>query len=200
MKPASAKKSRKKHSVKKLFLIAAACLFINFFIYWLTHNLIAKNKQQHGALLSQLTSVLPEEHFDNDIISTKQTEEHRTIYQACKDGKPRFAIIELLTDKGYGGDIKLLVSVDLTTQSIVHVRTLFHQESLGLGDQIEANKTVWVRQFYLPLQTLTSHIAIRQDGGEIDAIPAATLSSRAVSNVLRQQIFALGLDNMGNRC
>lgn len=191
---------RQLRRVKKLLIFAAICLLGNYAIYRLTAKLANENEQQHYLASLQLDTVLPPNSYDNDILATKQQEGNRIIYQACQQQQPRYALLEIVTDKGYGGDITLLVSVDLEKQAIAHARILSHRESPGLGDQIEAKKTYWLEQFYLPLITLANRIAIRQDKGRIDAIPAATISSRAVSDVIRQQIFSLDFNKIPNRC
>lgn len=191
---------RQVRRVKKLLIFATICLLGNYAIYRLTAELANKNEQQRYLATLQLDTVLPPNSYDNNILATKHQDGNRIIYQACQQQQPRYALVEIMTDKGYGGDITILVSVDLHQHEIVHARILSHRESPGLGDQIEAKKTYWLEQFYLSLTTQANRVAIRQDKGRIDAIPAATMSSRAVSDAIRQQVFTLDFAHMPNRC
>ncbi len=82
---------------------------------------------------------------------------------------------------GYSGPIKSLVGVS-PEGTILGVRVIAHSETPGLGDQVEAAKTDWVRQF--DGKSLSNPNSerwlVKKDGGDFDAISGATITPRAV--------------------
>lgn len=171
----------------QLLIAATICLVVIFFLHTLTQTAAKRSEEKH--LIRSLSMVLPEQTFDNNLLTSRQQTEDAIIYQACQRHQPQYIIYEISTEKGYSGLIKLLVTVDLTTNTVYNARPLFHQETPGLGDQIELEKSPWLTQFFRPLSTPTDQLAIKQDGGQIDALTGATITSRAVSDLLRQQVF-----------
>lgn len=91
------------------------------------------------------------------------------------------------TNSGYSGLIKILFGVD-TTCKITGFKILEMTETPGLGDQ--ADKDKFKTQFFgKGLDNF--NFSVKKDGGEVDAITAATISSRAVSGALKD-----GLDQV----
>ena len=88
--------------------------------------------------------------------------------------------------KGYGGPIETLVGLGMDT-IITGIRTVTPAEGLketpGLG--IKVNAPWFKRQF---IKKRESEIALKKDGGTLDAITAATISSRAVANGVKEGI------------
>lgn len=172
----------------QLLIAATICLLVIFFLHTLTQAAATRSEEQH--LIRSLSLVLPDQTFDNDLLASRQHTAAGITYQACQQQKPRYLIHEISTEKGYSGLIKLLVAIDLTANAVYKARPLFHQETPGLGDQIELEKTTWLTQFFRPLSTPVSSLAIKQDGGQIDGLTGATITSRAVSDLIRQKIFS----------
>ncbi len=176
---------------KSLTGLASVCLLLIFLLFTLTKTRVHNNEVAY--LRASLSQVLPNgvslSEFDNDVLNSKQVLGETIVYPACQGGKLRYALIELETDKGYSGLIRLLANVDWQQHTVVAVRPLYHQETPGLGDQIATDKSDWLTQFALPLQT-AKNLAVDKDGGSIDSITGATITSRAVANVLNQQIFS----------
>ncbi len=82
--------------------------------------------------------------------------------------------------QGYGGDIELLVALentDLSEDNIVikGISVLSHTETPGLGAKIEEGS--FLQQFE---KTEVQNVRLAANGGEIDAISGATVSSEAV--------------------
>ncbi len=90
-------------------------------------------------------------------------------------------------------------SGELTVYPACHLRPLFHLETPGLGDQIDTDKSDWLQQFILPLNTEKT-LRVDKDGGDIDAITGATITSRAVSNLLNRDIFNRDLSAFNTLC
>lgn len=85
----------------------------------------------------------------------------------------------LAVGKGYGGLIDILVGLENET-TIKGVTIVSHLESPGLGARI--TESVFTDQF---VGVNIADVALRQKGGEIDAITGATISSRAVVEAIR---------------
>jgi electron transport complex protein RnfG len=77
---------------------------------------------------------------------------------------------------GYGGDVVLMVAVDLRTGKLTGIEIVSHRETPGFGAQIEKPT---FRQQWRGLSA-TTPVALRAAGGQIDAISGATFSSRAM--------------------
>ncbi|MBZ5487964.1 RnfABCDGE type electron transport complex subunit G [Halomonas aquamarina] len=94
-------------------------------------------------------------------------------------------VLPVTTRQGYSGEIDLLVGMQLepdTQPRISGVRVTYHQETPGLGDKIEAQRSDWITHFNgLRLADLPPESwAVRKDGGQFDGFTGATITPRAV--------------------
>lgn len=87
--------------------------------------------------------------------------------------------------KGYSSTVQTMVGVD-TSGRIVGCSILYQQETPGLGANAE-NKS-WIGQFE---GKRISQCSVRKDGGEIDSITGATITSRTVSDSVREGLEAM---------
>lgn len=158
---------------------------------------IAENERQF--LLRTLNEMVPAKAYDNDIytdtlkVHSKAllgSEKAQTIYRARQDGKPVAAIITTTAPDGYNGDIKLLVAVDLAGQ-IGGVRVLSHQETPGLGDAIESEKSDWITNFYghSLFAPDPQGWRVKKDGGIFDQFTGATITPRAVVDAVHKALI-----------
>jgi electron transport complex protein RnfG len=91
--------------------------------------------------------------------------------------------------KGYNGNIKLITGVSFDG-TLLAVRVLTHQETEGLGDGIDHNKTDWINTFsgFTFENTLPGNWAVKNDGGSFDQLSGATITSRGVINAVRKSL------------
>lgn len=87
---------------------------------------------------------------------------------------------------GFGGPFRVMVGFD-ADGNILGYEILEHQETPGLGSHIEH----WFKHADKPNQNIIGRkadgkFAVSKDGGEIDAITAATISSRAFLKAINQ--------------
>ena len=87
---------------------------------------------------------------------------------------------------GFGGPFRVMVGFD-ADGNILGYEVLEHQETPGLGSHIEH----WFKHADKPNQNIIGRkadgkFAVSKDGGEIDAITAATISSRAFLKAINQ--------------
>lgn len=84
--------------------------------------------------------------------------------------------------RGYSSNIEILIAVR-PDHSVSAIKILTQAETPGLGTLIE--KPVFTKQF---IARTLDQLALRKDGGEIDAVTGATISSRAVADGVRLEL------------
>lgn len=79
--------------------------------------------------------------------------------------------------KGYGGDMGVMVAINVETDKIVGVGVTTHSETPGLGSRAKTDLSFAAQFKGQPIQ---DPFKVRADGGNIDALSGATISSRGV--------------------
>lgn len=102
--------------------------------------------------------------------------------------------VNTFTKKGFGGEIKLMAGF-LPDGSIYDISVLEHRETPGLGDKMQASKSDWAQQFK-GKNPANFSLKVKKDGGDVDAITAATISSRAYVDAV-QRAYDTYLQNKG---
>ncbi|NLD22576.1 MAG: RnfABCDGE type electron transport complex subunit G [Bacteroidales bacterium] len=80
---------------------------------------------------------------------------------------------------GFGGPISMIVGFDAENGNIYNTAVISHSETPGLGDKIASNEQGSFRDQFIEMNPASNKLSVRKDGGDIDAITAATISSRA---------------------
>ena len=88
--------------------------------------------------------------------------------------------IKVAAPGGFGGSIELMVGVN-PDGSVRGISVINHAETAGLG-AIAADKTEKGVNFRAQFEGLSGTIAVTKDGGTVESITGATISSRAVCN------------------
>ena len=108
------------------------------------------------------------------------------------DGSPAGTVFAAETDKGYAGKIRLIIGVAADGNSVAGVRVLKHGETPGLGARVVETKPGESEPWFLAqFKGLSAQqLFVKQDAptGAVDAITAATISSRAVTNCVREEV------------
>ncbi|SOC07259.1 electron transport complex protein RnfG [Alloalcanivorax xenomutans] len=152
-----------------------------------TRQRVECNRQ--AALADALAQVMPPARHDNPLLDDSITVtdpllghgEHH-IYRARLGGEASGAVLEAVAPDGYGGDIRLIVGVD-RDGTVLGVRVVPpHNETPGLGDNIEIRKSDWILGFNGTSleQPSASGWAVKKDGGRFDSFTGATITPRAV--------------------
>ncbi len=106
-------------------------------------------------------------------------------FPAKKDGKLIGIAIESMTTKGFSGKIKVMVGLK-PDGTIINYQILEHKETPGLGTKMaDWFKTDKGNQSVLGKHPKNNNLTVSKDGGEVDAITAATISSRAFLDAVR---------------
>ncbi|MFM2481666.1 electron transport complex subunit RsxG [Celerinatantimonas sp. YJH-8] len=151
------------------------------------------DKQVHLDQVREITQVLPASDYDNDPSRTPETATLPNgqiihYFLATKEGLPSAVILDAVA-QGYSGDIHLLIAID-PKGTLTGVRVLSHQETPGLGDKIEADKSDWILQFKgLSLQNPPEEQwKVTKDGGHFASFTGATITPRGVVKGIRQSL------------
>jgi electron transport complex protein RnfG len=122
-----------------------------------------------------------------DRFKIKDGKEERSFFAGVFDGKVNTVATEVF-GKGFGGQIGLIVAVNIETDQIVGVSVTTHSETPGLGARAKSDPS-FVGQF--KGNPISEPFKVKADGGKIDAISGATVTSRGVCGavVLAAEIY-----------
>ncbi len=166
--------------IKPIVVLFFASLISSLLLSWVynkTRPTIEKEKELK--INSSLSEVLPNaSHFER--VETKD------LWIGYDEKGEKVGIVFKTAPRGYGGPISILCGLD-SEEKVTGIRIASPAEGLketpGLG--------LKVRDFSFRQQFLgkkEAEIKLKNDGGEISAITAATISSRAVVEGIREGI------------
>ena len=99
------------------------------------------------------------------------------LYTARKGEEVLGTAVETFTNMGFSGEFKLMVGF-APDGSIIDIAVIKHAETPGLGDKMEKGKSDFSVQF-MGKHPDNFNIAVKKDRGDVDAITASTITSRA---------------------
>lgn len=103
-------------------------------------------------------------------------------FVARKAGQFAGAAVISSSGRGYGGEIKLMLGLD-ASGTVKDIQIIEQHETPGLGSKIA--EAPFRTQFAgKPLAETTWRV--KKDGGHVDAVTGATISSRAVAEAIRK--------------
>jgi electron transport complex protein RnfG len=148
------------------------------FVYKFTYNPIQQAENSKKTMAIQ--KVLPEG-FDNnpfeDAIKIESESDSLILYPAKKNGEIIAGAVETYSKNGFSGMIKLMAGFE-NDGTIHSIAVLSHSETPGLGDKISKGKSDFGLQFE-GQNPENFKLQVKKDQGDIDAITASTISSRA---------------------
>jgi electron transport complex protein RnfG len=112
-----------------------------------------------------------------DRFTLKDGDTERTFFVGNFDGEPRGIAFET-SGKGYGGEVGLMVGINVADGQLIGVGVTTHAETPGMGAKAKSDPS-FVAQF--KDLALGEPFKVTADGGSINAISGATITSRAVS-------------------
>lgn len=98
------------------------------------------------------------------------------VYKATLDGADAGYCVEV-NPKGFGGALKMIVGIN-ADGTVAGIKVTEASETPGLGAKAQSDKN-WIAQF--AGQPADGSLAVSKDGGTINAITGATITSRAVT-------------------
>ncbi len=178
------KESSFKNMVITLFLVTFISSGTLGFVYELTKEpirMVEINKKNEA-----IKQVIPE--FSNDpyreSFKVPYEKDSLTFYPAKADGKLIGMAVETYTNKGFSGLITLMVGFKMDG-TITSIKVLSHQETPGLGQKIERSKSNFEVQFE-GKNPSDFKLTVKKDRGDVDAITASTISSRAYCDAVQR--------------
>lgn len=181
-----------KNMVVVLFCVTLVTSAAVGYVYSLTKGPIAKVKQE--IKVQAIKNVIPGG-FDNDpdaekyVINTADGGELE-FYPAKLNGKPAGTAVKTYSNSGFSGLVWIMVGFN-PDGTIANYAVLEHKETPGLGSQMNTWFTKDGKGSVIGKNPGTTGLKVTKDGGEIDAISSATISSRAFLDAINRASNAL---------
>lgn len=155
-----------------LFIVTAISGILLAFTENITAPIIQNNQRIAEEKAQNL--VLPSLRFSDNITSKDSKHTYRVGFD--KNGKVTGAIFKV-SPKGFGGIINIMVGINLEGR-VINYKILSLSETPGLGSKLTSE--TFTNNMKNLLETNPSPIfMVKKDGGNVDAVTAATISSRA---------------------
>jgi electron transport complex protein RnfG len=172
--------------VLTLVLVTGIAAAVLGFVYDFTKGPIeiAKLKAQTEAI----KTVLPEfdELGETMVVSPGEGQDSLEFFPAYKNGELVGTAIKTYTKSGFSGFISIMAGID-KDGNFSGYSVLEHAETPGLGSKIDPwFKTDKGNQSVIGKNPETTDFHVSKDGGQIDAITASTISSRAFLDAMRR--------------
>lgn len=171
-----------------LTLVCLLCSAILGVVYAVTYDPIQKASQK--ALQEALSLVLPSE----GTVSTegKTINYNGTDYQYYEQklGDETSAWAVKSSVNGFGGPLTVLVGIQKGGE-IFCTKVLEHSETPGLGAKCQTDEG-FLDQFK-GFDAKAGNLAVSKDGGDIDAITASTITSRAYTLAVANAVAVAGM-------
>ena len=167
------------------------------FFYNKTNPIILKSEDEAKQRL--LLQVISKEIYNNDLINSYIEIEPNPLlnnitaikgYIAKKNNEVVAVILETRAPDGYSGEIKILVGID-KNGNILGTRVVKHQETPGLGDYIDIDKSNWINIFIFTslVNTSEQEWAVKKDHGKFDYMAGATITPRSVIKAIYKALI-----------
>lgn len=117
-----------------------------------------------------------------DRFKMKDQDKERDFFVGEFDGKKNVVAFETY-GKGFGGDIGVITAVDVDTDKIIGVAVTTHSETPGVGSKAKTDAGFRAQFTGQPISDV---FKVKPDGGQIDSISGATISSRGVAAAVVQ--------------
>lgn len=179
-----------------LTIIAVLSAFVLASVYKLTEKPIQEAKDQRELeAISQVVEVFDNNPFAEKMIITTPDKKHRLeLFPARKNGSINSFAIKTYSNSGFGGRMELIAGFYIDG-SIKSFKIIEHHETPGLGSKADEPK---FKNQFDGFNPGKHKFKVRQDGGDIDGITAATITSRAVIDAIQRAIDAYNNFNAGN--
>lgn len=175
-----------------LGLITLVCALLLGVINGVTKDKIAENavKTRNEAM----AEIIPGAEFEDTNTTVpapdKSTPAISGVYKATINGEDAGYCVQV-EPSGFGGTLTLIVGIN-ADGTVAGAKVTAHGETPGLGAKSQADPN-WITQF--AGQPADGSLAVTKDGGTINAITGATITSRAVTlgvNTAANYVASLG--------
>lgn len=130
-----------------------------------------------GPGLERIFNQPAEQVLNNKVVLAGEVEDIPVFFKR-DGGEVTMIAVEAIGKGGFGGDLKIMVGIDLVKNSQAGMEVVSHSETPGLGARIEeiSFRAQWQG---LPID---KPVALSANGGVIDAISGASTTSQAAVN------------------
>lgn len=177
--------TKEAHFVKMvltLVIVTSVSAAVLGFVEQITREPIRLAKE--AKLKAALNEVLPEfDEVKSFKVKTIDAEDSLTMHQGLKEGEVIGTAVETYTNQGFSGFFKIIVGFE-NDGTIVNTAVLEHKETPGLGDKMDAKVSEKFPNSFIGKHPDKNNLKVKKDGGEIDAITASTITSRAFCEAL----------------
>ena len=183
------KESTLSNMVFSLLIITAVSSASLGFLHQLTKEpkSIAEKIKQNFAIQRVLPEHNNEPSADAFVVGCFDCDDQLTCYPASQNGELVGIAVDTWTMNGYSGLVRLMVGFD-KTGNIINISVLEQRETPGLGTKMADAE---FKDQYKGKNPCRNNLAVKKDHGEIDAITAATISSRAFSEAVMRAYKSL---------
>jgi len=168
-----------------LTLICLFCSAVLAVVYAVTYEPIQEASKK--ALELSIGKVLPEGGNLSEVKSAEGFDYYESIVD---DAVVAYAVKS--STIGFGGPLTLMVGV-LPDGTVYNTSVLAHSETPGLGAKCTSDEN-FIKQW----KGFNGKFSVRKDGGDIDAITASTITSRAYTLAVSQAVDLVKSFNTGN--
>lgn len=167
-----------------LFVITAVAGLALSAVYSVTKEPIAAS--QKAKINNAIKLVVPEfETILDTVLMPEDGKDSITVHRLLKGTEKSGVAVQTYTDNGFSGRFTLMVGF-MPDGSISNIEVLEHKETPGLGTKMALpafkDQFKGIKLAELPGEELK----VKKDGGTVDAITAATISSRAFCDAVNR--------------
>ncbi len=116
----------------------------------------------------------------NDRFKITDGQVERNFFIGQFDNKRNVVAFETF-GKGFGGDMGVIVAVNIEKDEIVGVAVTTHSETPGLGARVKTDEPFTAQFKGLSIK---NPFKVKADGGKVDALSGATVTSRGVCGAM----------------
>ena len=151
-----------------------------------TAEQIAANEK--AVLMNHIYKLVSPDEMDNDLLQDvigihepALSHEEILVYRARRGNEPVAVVMTPVQAPGYAGIIKLIVGIK-ADGSLGGIRVLAHNETPGLGDKVEENRSDWINGFAGKSldNPAPERWKVKRDGGDFDQFTGATVTPRSI--------------------
>lgn len=186
------KKKKLESSFSNMLIVLSVISLISAFALALTYSATLEPRQlgKLKKINSAIEQVVPK--FDNKpndekIILSDGDLKDVEIFPVSLGGQSVGAAVKTYSDKGFSDRIWLMVGFDVN-KKIINISVVDQKETPGLGTKMTAPEFI---QQFKGKDPAVNVLKVKKDGGEIDALTAATISSRAFCDALQRACDAM---------
>lgn len=174
-------------SFKNMFLVLSSITLIAGFILSYVYSqtkekiLIAQEEKSQESIKQVLSLPYNNNPFES-VVTYADEEENLALFPAFQDSLFQGAAVKSFSKRGYSGKVWIMIGFTQKGE-ILKINVLEHKETPGLGTKMDLDE---FKGQFIGKNPETYHLKVKKDGGDVDAITAATISSRAFSDAVER--------------